>query len=331
MVSAQKRSDTMIRAISSILAMALIGAIGQGPAAADSYPSHPVQIVVPIAAGGPLDLIARTIGEKLSEALKQPFIIEDRPGAGGNIGGKAVAGAAPDGYTLLLAFGQLVSVNPILYKNLGYDPRSLRPISIAATSNSMLVVHPSIPANNLAEFVSYAKQQPRSYAHSGVGTPSQLAMEYFRQRAGFDAVPVPYRGAAPLVTDLISGQIKIGFIATAAVINHVNDGRLKGLAISTTERSKFAPKIPTIAESGYPGFKVETPYVLVAPGGTPDSVIKILERETSKALKSPDVRDKIHLHKTEAVGSTAAEAVELLKADTKLWSGVIAAAKIEAR
>jgi tripartite-type tricarboxylate transporter receptor subunit TctC len=318
----------MIRAVCRVLATVLVAAIGHVPALAESYPSRPVHIIVPIAAGGPLDLITRTIGEKLSESLKQPFIIENRPGAGGNIGAKSAATAAPDGYTLLLAFGQLVSVNPVLYKNLGYDPRSLRPISIAASSNSMLVVHPSIPANTLAEFVSYAKQQPRSYAHSGIGSPAHLAMEYFRQRAGFDAVPVPYRGAAQLVPDLISGQMKIGFIATAAVINHVNDGRLRGLAISSPKRSKFAPNIPTIAESGYPDFKVETPYILFAPSGTPDSVITLLARKTNEALKSAEVRTKIELHKTQPVGSTAAEAADLLKADTALWSHVIATAKI---
>jgi tripartite-type tricarboxylate transporter receptor subunit TctC len=322
----------MPRAISTVLTIVLISTLGPKQVSANNYPSRPVQIIVPIAAGGPLDLLARTLGEKLSEALKQPFIVENRPRAGGNIGGKVAAAAAPDGYTLLLAFGWIATVNPVLYKNLGYDPRhALRPISIAAMSNSLLVVHPSIPTNTVAEFISYAKEQPRNYAHSGIGSPAHLAMEYFRQRAGFEALPVPYRGAAPLVTDLISGQTKIGFIATAAVINYVNEGRLKGLAISTPKRSRFAPNIPTIAESGYPGFSVETPYVLFAPSGTHDDIIKILERETRNALRAPELQEKLAFDKTEAVGSTAEEAAALLKADTELWSSVIATAKIEAQ
>ena len=321
----------MNRTSFTVFAFALIATISPNAGVAQDYPSRPVQIIVLIAPGGPLDTIARTIGEKLSETLKQPFIVENRPGAGGNIGGKAAASAPPDGYTLLLAFASIATVNPVLYKNLGYDPRALRPISIIATSNSLLVVHPSIPANSIAEFVAFAKEQPRNYAHSGVGSPAHLAMEYFRQRAGFDAVPVPYRGAAPLLTDLISGQIKIGFIATAAVINHINEGRLKGLAISTPQRSRFAPNVPTLAESGYPNFKVETPYVLFAPAGTPDHIIKILERETRNALKSPEVQEKMTIHKTEAVGSSAEEATALIKSDTELWANVIATAKIEAQ
>ena len=314
-----------------ILALSGLCLVGPGEVWAQQYPSRPVKVIVPIAAGGPLDTMARVLAEKLSEGLKQPFIVENQPGAGGNMGGKIAATAPPDGYTLLVAFASIVTVNPFLYKNSGYNPaHALRPISILATSNSLLVVHPSIPVNSVTEFVAFARNQPLTYAHSGVGSPAHLAMEFFRQQAGFETIPVPYRGAAPLVTDLISGQIKVGFIATAGVINYVNDGKLRGLGISTPKRSKFAPNIPTMVESGYPKYTVETPYMLFTSAGTPEPMIKILERETYKAMQSPDVEERLNAHKTQVVGSTSEEASALIKSEIELWGSVIKAANIEA-
>ena len=185
-------------------------------------------------AGGPLDIVARAIADKLSISLKQPIVIENRPGAGGNIGTEVVARAAPDGYTLGMVLGTTLTVNPSLYKKLPFDPdKDFRPLSIVTTTGNMLVVHPSVPVNSVAEFVAYAKaaaarKEPITYASGGNGTPGHLAMEYFRLHAGFEAIHVPYRGNAPMVIDLVAGQVKVGFVASAGMMDHVQAGRLKG-------------------------------------------------------------------------------------------------------
>src|SRR3954454_21940830 len=208
------------------------------PIAAQPYPSRLIKLVVPFAAGGPLDITARTIADKLSISLKQPFVIENRPGVGGNLGAEVIARAAPDGYTLGMVLGTTLTVNPSLYKTLPFDPdNDFRPISIVTTAGNMLVVHPSIPVNSVAEFVAYAKaatasKEPIAYASGGNGNPGHLVMENFRLRAGFDAIHVPYRGNAPMVTDLVAGQIKVAFITSAGMMDHVQAGRLKALGVA---------------------------------------------------------------------------------------------------
>ncbi len=310
-------------------------AVGVGfaarPVLAETYPSRPVKIVVAFPAGGPLDLIARLMAQKLTASLTQPFVIENRAGAGGNIGDGDVAKAAPDGYTLLVTLGTALSVNPLLYTHMTFDPqKDLRPISILARDSQMLVVHPSVPVNSVAEFVTVAKQQPVTYAHAGFGSPGHLTMEYFALKAGFRAIGVPYKGNAPLVTDLLGGQIKTGFVATAGVLQHVRAGRLKGLAISSMARSVLAPNVPTIAESGYPGFKVDTDFMLLAPAGIPEPIAALLEREARQALQAPDVREKITAQNTEVIGSTGVEADARIKEESELWKGVVKAAGMHA-
>src|SRR5262245_29702565 len=296
----------------------------------ETYPSRPIKLIVPFPAGGPLDLVGRLVTEKMAATLKQPFIFENKAGAGGNLGSEAVAKAAPDGYTLLLTLGTTLSVNPWLYKKLPFDPQAdLRPLSILSSNSQMLVVHPSVPVNSIAEFVALAKKEPVAYAHAGHGSPGHLVMEYFRITAGFKSTPVPYRGNAPLVTDLIAGQIKFGFVATAGVIQHVREGRLKGLAISTSQRSHLAADVPTVAESGYPDFKVETTFVLLAPAGIPEPIAELLEREVRAALKAPDVQEKLRAQDLGSVGSTGAEAKARIKADSELWGSVVKAANMQ--
>ena len=217
--------------------------------------------------------MARAIADKLSTSLKQTFIVETRPGAAGNVGAEFVAKAPADGHTLLMALDTTFTVNPSLYKKPPFDPLAdFSFISIAASGSNMLVVHPSIPVNSVAEFVAYAKREPIAYAHGGNGSPGHLCMEYFRLMAGFQTTPVPYRGNPQLVTDLVAGQIKFGFVGTGGVAQHVRAGRLKGLAISTRKRSPFAPDLPTIAESGYPDFEFDSYHVLAAPAGLPEAV-----------------------------------------------------------
>jgi tripartite-type tricarboxylate transporter receptor subunit TctC len=318
------------RAVLAAAAATCLGVATVPPAQAQSYPSRPVRMIVPFSAGGPLDFVTRAVADKMAASLKQPFLVENRTGAAGNLGTDMAAKAAADGYTLLVVLNTTLTVNPRLYKNLPYDPRKdLQPLSLLVKNNQMLVVHPSVPVNSVGEFVAFAKKQPVSYAHAGHGSPGHLAMEYFRLRAGFGAVPVPYRGNAPLVTDLLGGQVQAGFVASAGVMPHVRGGNLKGLAISAASRSPLAPNIPTIAESGYPDFKVETSFLVLGPAGLPDDVAALLEREVRGAVKSPDLQDRFLALDMHTVGSTAAEAKAEIDADEKLWSGVINAANMK--
>ncbi len=310
-----------------------LGLGSMAPASAQPYPSRVTRIVVPYVPGGPSDLVARAIGDKLSISLKQPFVIENRPGAGGNIGAEVVSKAAPDGYTLGLLVSTTLTVNPSLYKNVLFDPdKDFRTISIVSTSGNMLVVHPSVPVHSVADFVAYAKAAPTrkesvAYASAGNGTPSHLTMEYFRLHVGFEAIHVPYRSVAPMVVDLVSGQVKVGFVATSA-IDHVRAGRLRGLGVSHAGRSPLAPDVPTIAESGFPGFTAEALTVMLAPAGIPEPIALLLEREVQAALRLPDVVERFRAMDTMPAGMTGPAARDRLKADREAWAKVVAAANI---
>ena len=298
---------------------------------AQSFPSRAIRIVVPTAPGGPLDLVVRALGEKLAVSLKQPVLVENKPGAAGNIGADMVAKSEADGHTLLAALGTTLTVNPHVYKSMPLDvQKDLRPISNMASASQMLVVHPSVPVNSLSEFIAFAKKQPVSYAHAGHGSPGHLAMEYFRLKTGIQTVPVPYRGNAPLVTDLIGGQIKVGFVSTSGVVQHVRAGRLKAFAVSSQERSALAPDVPTVAESGHPGFKFETYFLLLAPAGTPDATAALLEREVRQALQAPDMKQRFAPQDIEFIASTGADAAALIKSEFDLWAGVAKAANMRA-
>jgi tripartite-type tricarboxylate transporter receptor subunit TctC len=319
------------RACLFALAATFVSLVDAGPAAAQSYPTRPVKLVVPFAAGGPLDLVGRAVADKLSVRLKQPFVLENRTGAGGNIGTDFVAKAAPDGYTLLLVLSGTLTANPAMYRKLPFNvDKDLRPITLLTSNSQMMVVHPSLPVNTLAEFVAYARKEPLAYAHAGPGSGGHLAMEYFRTMAGFETVQVPYRGNAPLVIDLLAGQVKAGFVATAGVIQHVRDGKLKGLAISATDRSQLAPEVPTAAEAGYPDFKMATYFVLLGPAALPDAIAELLEREVRAALTSPDLQDRLRPQDVQIVASTAAEARAFLRADTALWARIAKTAGMKA-
>jgi tripartite-type tricarboxylate transporter receptor subunit TctC len=313
-----------------VVLMAIV-AVGSGVVAASamsasSYPQRPVKIVVSLLPGTGPDLIARAVADKLSARLRQTFVVENRSGAAGNIGAEAVVKSAADGHTLLVSLNTTFTVNPSLYKKPPFDPNSdFRYISILAKSATMLVVHSSVPVNSVTEFVAYAKKEPISYAHGGPGTPGHLCMEYFRLLAGFQTMPVPYRGNTQLATDLAAGQIKFGFVGTTGVMQHVRAGRLKGLAISSSKRSPFASDVPTIAESGYPDFEFESYYVLASPAGIPDSVAVLLEREVEQALTSPELQKQFRAQDILVDWAGSAEAKARINADAKLWAKVIQA------
>jgi tripartite-type tricarboxylate transporter receptor subunit TctC len=304
-------------------------------ATAQPYPNRLIKLVVPFAAGGPLDITARAISDKMSVSLKQPFVIENRPGAGGNIGTEVISRSAPDGYTLGMVLGTTLTVNPSLYKKLPFDPeKDLRTIAIPSTSSNMLVVHPSLPINSVAEFVAFAKataarREPIAYASAGgIGSPGHMVMENFRLHAGFEAIHVPYRSNPQMVVDLVAGQVKAGFVTSSGMMDHVQAGRLKGLGVSHVSRSPLAPDVPTIAESGYPGFSVELYSVMLAPAGIPDPIVAVLERELQAALKFPDVIERLRAMDTTPALIVGAEVGKRLKADREAWAKVVEAANI---
>jgi tripartite-type tricarboxylate transporter receptor subunit TctC len=305
------------------------GSLGLGTAdaaLAQSYPQKPVKIIVGLLPGTSPDLIARSIADSLSSRLKQIFVVENRPGAAGNLGAEAVARSAPDGHTLLMSLGTTFAVNPSLYSKPPFDPTAdFDYISTVGRAINMLVVHPSVPVNSVAELITYAKKQPISYAHGGPGTPGHLCMEYFRLLADFQTIPVPYRGNTQLAMDLAGGQIKFGFVGTSGVLPHVRAGRLKGLAVSSRTRSPIAPELPTIAESGFPEFEFETYYVFAAPAGLPGSVTALLEREVQEALTSRDLRDKLRAQDILVEWTGSADTKTRIAADAKLWATVVKA------
>ena len=316
----------MVKRLLSVMAGVSLAISGVASATAQLYPQRPIKVIVAFVPGSPVDLVARAVVDKLSTGLRQTIVVENRPGAAGNLGAEVAARAAPDGYTLLATLDTTFTVNPSVYKKLPYDPETdLRPISIMAATSTLLVVHPSVPVNSARELVAFARHEPMSYAHGGHGSPGHLSMEYFRLQAGFPATPVPYKGNAPLVTDLLAGQIKLGFVGTGGVIQHVVAGRLKGLAISTGKRSPLAPDVPTAAEAGFPDFKVETYYVMSAPAGIPEEIAARLENEVRRALASPDLQEKLRLQNSEVVAITGAEAKARLKAQRDLWAKVVKA------
>ncbi|HEY3656234.1 MAG TPA: tripartite tricarboxylate transporter substrate binding protein [Steroidobacteraceae bacterium] len=318
------RETNMIVRRSWLMAVAAACSVfATAPLSAQSYPQHPVRIIIDRPAGVPHDLVTRALADKLSATFKQTVIVDNRVGAGGNLAAEFVARSAPDGYTLLVALDTTLTVNPTLYKKLSFNPQAdLRPLSILASSSQMLVVHPSVPVNSVAEFVAYAKANPVSYAHGGNGSPGHLTMELFRMMAGFPATPVPYRGNAQLAIDLAAGQIKFGFVGIGGVIEHIRAGRLKALAISSAERSPLVPDIPTIAEAGY-DFQRQTYFVLLAPAATPEPVASFIEREVRNALQAPDLIDRFGKLNIEIAGSSGAEARARLETDAKLWVKVI--------
>lgn len=322
------------RRVAAGIVLMSAAALGFADAAlAQSYPSRPVKIVVPFPAGGPLDFTARLLADKLAASMKQPFVVENRPGASGNIGTDAVAKAAPDGYTLLLVLDTPLTVNPSLYAKLAFDPvRDFAPISTVASFSMTLVVHPSVPVNSVAEFIVYAKahnDQPLIYGSGGGrGDPGHLTMEYFRLEAGFEGVHVPYKGNFEVVMGLLGGQIQAGFLATPGVLENVRDGRLKALAVSSPRRTPLTLDIPTIAESGYSGFDVGFYQVMLAPAGIPEPIRAMLERQVQHALQSADLQARLRAQALEPIVSTGAETSALLKAAAERWLTVIKTANI---
>lgn len=301
------------------------------PAAAqaqDAFPSRPLRIVVPFAAGGGVDILTRVIAQHLSEALKQPVTIDNRTGAGGNVGVDAVAKSPADGYTLVMATTGTHTINPGLYKSLPFDAeRDFAPITTVASVPNLLVVNPNVPASNVRELVALAKSQPGklSYASFGNGTGNHLSGVMFASMAGFEAVHVPYKSAPQAVTDLIAGQTSFAFVNTPLALPHVRAGKLRALAVTGAERSTATPEYATMNEAGVPGFIVESWYGLMAPAGTPAPVVARLHKEVLAVLAKTDVREFFAKQGADIVTASPAEFAAQIRVEKARWVEVIKA------
>ncbi|MFG5776234.1 Bug family tripartite tricarboxylate transporter substrate binding protein [Comamonas sp. J-3] len=293
--------------------------------AQSSYPSKPVTIVVPFSPGGATDIMSRTLAERLKNRLGQPVIVENKPGAGTMIASEHVAKAAPDGHTVLLAASSL-GIAPSLYSKVNYDPvKDFAPISLVASVVHVLSVHPSIPAKNVAELVSYVKANPAkaNYGSVGAGTSTHLESELFNTMAGIKMEHVPYKGSAPALLDLVGGNINVMFDAYASSKPFINDNKIRLLAVTTAKRSALLPDVPTVAESGLPGYEAMPWLGFVAPAGTPAAVVNKFHAELMEVLKEPAVQEKFQSLGLEIIGNTPAEFSEFIKKDIVKWAKVV--------
>ena len=310
------------------LAGLLIG-VGLAPAHA-AYPDHPVRVIVPFAAGGPTDVMARLVAQKLSESLKQQFYVENRPGAGGNIGMMVAARATPDGYTLLVASSSFV-VNPSLYAKNPFDPfKDFAPITLAAASPNILVVNASFPAKSVKELIDVIKKDPGKYsiANPGIGTTPQLAAELFKLTLKLDATSVPFGGAGPAIQSAVAGHTPIALTALPPTSPQVQAGMLRGLAVTSAKRSDALPDVPTMAEAGVQGQESETMQGILAPAGTPKEIIDLLNKEIAKIMAMPDVKEKCAQLGFDAVADSPEQFSAYIKKEVEKWGRVIKDAKI---
>jgi tripartite-type tricarboxylate transporter receptor subunit TctC len=298
------------------------------PARAAEYPSRPITLVVAFTPGGPSDVLARIVGKQMEQLLGVPFVIENRPGAGGNIAADSVAHAAPDGYTLLMGNNSILATNESLYKRLTYSPqKDFLPITLIGTQANILVVNPSVPATSLKELIALAKAQPGklNFASSGHGAAAHLAGELFKTEAKVDIVHVPYKGAAPALQDLIGGHDQLMFATAASVVGHIKGGKVRALAVTTLKRTQILPDIPTMAEAGLPGFEASTWHGLVAPAGTPPQVIARLHDAAVKALQDPGVHASLDRLGVDIVGGTPEQFKAYIAAEIPKWTAIVKA------
>jgi len=303
----------------------ILVALAATAALAQTYPSKPIKLIVPLAAAGTGDTLARTVGEAMAKELGQPVVIENKPGAGGLVGTEIVAAAAPDGYTLLAVSPSHV-INPALHAKKTYDPlKDFETITVMANTHQVIVAHPSTPASTLKELIDYAKKNPGklTYGSAGLGSATHLNMELFKSMAGIDILHVPYKGSTQARQDVLSGQVHLAMDGLLPVQPLIKDGRLKALALTSSRRSQSNPEIPTIAEAGVPGYATDTWYGLLVPAKTPREIVMKLQQAAVKALRSPEVRDRLARLGAEAVGNTPEEFSRLLVQEQKTWAKVV--------
>ena len=295
-------------------------------ASAQPYPSRPVRLIVPFPAGSTPDIVGRALGQKLAEAWGQPVVVDNRPGAGANIGSAEAARAAADGYTLLIGSNGPIAINKALYANLPFDPvRDLKPLSLLAAAPQILAVHPSVPANDLKQLIAYARANPDklSYGSVGSGSASHLTMELFKSQARVSLVHVPYKGFPPVVQDLLSGQLHATFAIVPAVLPQIRAGRLKALAVTSEQRTPLAPEIATVSEQGFPRFDATAWQGLLGPAGMPPDAAETIARETQKAMQTREVREQLEKQGFVVIGSSPQFFETFIRAEREKWTKVV--------
>lgn len=306
-------------------ARALLGATAlalSGAALAQAWPDKPIRVVVPYPPGGPSDIVLRGAAEKMQAALKQPIVLENKPGAGGTLGAAEAARAAPDGYTWFWSTDNTVTINPHVYKKLPYRVEDLVPVTVASSFSQVLVCNPSLGVRTLADFVAKARSSKLSYASGGAGVPGHLAMELLLATAGLEMQHIPYKGPAPATQDVMGNQVPCGFLAGPTVLPHVRSGRLVALAVSGATRSEMMPDVPTVAEAGFPAYDASFMLVLFAVRGTPEPIVAAMHKAMVDALRMPDVVDKLRLTDQAVVASTPQQATATLTATGRKWGEV---------
>jgi tripartite-type tricarboxylate transporter receptor subunit TctC len=313
-----------------LLALSLGGNVGV--ACAQSYPNRTITLVVPFPPGGSTSIVGRLIADKMSQLLGQSIVVDNRGGAGGTVGTKAVTKSDADGYTLLLGYTGTLAIGPSLYRNVGYDPRKdFTPIGMIGSAPSSLVVHPSFPPQSVAELIAYAKANPGkvNFGSAGVGTVGHITGEYFARASGIQIVHIPYKGTGPAMSDLLGGHIPMSFSPISTTGGNVKAGLLRALAVTSAHRNKLLPEVPTMIEAGVPGFDATLAYGLVAPAGTPPAVIDRLNRALRGALASEDVRKQLELDGTEISPSTPEQYADFIDKDEKKWSDLVKMSGVE--
>jgi tripartite-type tricarboxylate transporter receptor subunit TctC len=314
---------TFLRFIAAALAIAWITI-----ASAQTYPAKPIKMIVPFPPGGTTDILARAISAELNKAWGQPVVVENRPGAGGNIGSDVVAKSPADGYTLLMGTVGTHGINPGLYPKMPYDAvKDFAPVTLVASVPNFLVVHPSVPAKTVKEIIDLAKAQPGklTFASSGNGTSIHLAGELFKTMTGVNMVHVPYKGSAPAVTDLLGGQVQMMFDNMPSALPHVKAGKLRGIAVTSAKRSPAVPDMPTIAETGLAGYEASSWFGVLAPAATPKDIVAKLNDTIVKALATPDMKEKLSSQGAEPIGNTPAEFAAHIQAEIAKWAKVVKA------
>jgi tripartite-type tricarboxylate transporter receptor subunit TctC len=310
----------------ALLALPLVLLVDPTPAHAQAFPNKPVRLVVPFPPGGPLDTVGRALAQKLTEAWGQSVIVDNRPGAGGNIGADLVAKAAPDGYTVVMGALSTHAVNPSLYAKMPYDAiKDFAPITLVAITPNVLVANPSLPVNSVRELVAYAKANPGTLAFgSGSnGSAGHLAGELFKADTGTDLLHVPFKGAAPAMQALLSGDIQLMFDNLASASAQVKAGKLKALAVTTARRSPLAPDLPTMAESGVPGFDISTWFGLLAPAGTPPEIVGRWNAEVGRILRTPDMRERLTAMGAEPAPDSPAEFAQFIASEAAKYARIV--------
>jgi len=309
----------MLRLVIVVLAALHVGC-------AWAFPDKPVRFVVGFTPGGPSDILARALGQKLASSWREPVVIENRPGAGGNLAAEVVAKASPDGYTWLLGNNSILATNQALYGKLGYDPvKDFAPVALVAIQPNVLVTHPDLPVTSVSELIGYLKSNPGkvNYASSGSGAAAHLSAELFKAMAGVEIVHVPYKGAQPALADVISGRVQLMFATSASVVPYLQARRLRALAVTTAQRSALLPELPTMAEAGVPGFEATTWHGVVVPAATPSQIVAQLNRDLNAALNSPDLKDKLAALGAEVRTGTPQEFAAYIAAEIPKWSKIV--------